>query len=43
MNIFIEKSCRKCAAKPSPRPPIILVNNPKQQLHARSYFKSKIF
>ena len=35
-NIFIEKSCRKCAAKASP---IILVNSPKQPLRARNYFK----
>ena len=33
-NIFIEKSCKKCAAK---------VNNPKQPLHATNDFKSNIF
>ena len=41
-NIFIGKSCRKSAAKAGPRF-IILVNNPKQPLHARNYFNSKIF
>ena len=38
-NIFIGKSYRKCAPDPS----LILVNNPKQPLHARNSFKSKIF
>ena len=36
MNIFMEKSCRKWAPKASPRPLFILVNNPKQSLHARN-------
>ena len=40
---FIEKSCRKCAAKASPRRLYNLVNNPKQSLHERNSFKSKIF
>ena len=39
----MEKSCRKYAAKASPRPLYNLVSNPKQQLHARNSFKSKIF
>ena len=42
-NIFIEKSRRKCAKKLVPDLLIILVNNPKQPLNARNYFKSKIF
>ena len=42
-NMFIEKSIRKCAAKASPDLFIILVNNPKQPLHDRNYFKGKIF
>ena len=29
-NIFIEKSCRKCALKLAPDPFLILLNNPKQ-------------
>ena len=32
----MEKSCRKCAPKVSPRPFLILLNNPKQPLHARN-------
>ena len=36
MNIFMEKSCRKWAPTASPRPLFILVNNPKQSLHARN-------
>ena len=44
----MEKSCRKYAAKASPRPliimaNIILANNSKQSLHARNSFKIKIF
>ena len=42
-NIFMEKSNRECAPKASPRPFFILVNNPKQSLHARNSFKNKIF
>ena len=39
----MEKSWRKCAAKASSRPFLILVNNPKQPLHVRNHFKNKIF
>ena len=39
----MEKSCRKCAPKASPRPLFILVNNPNQPLHARNSFKNEIF
>ena len=39
----MEKSCRKCEPKASPRPFFILVNNPKQLLDARNSFKNKIF
>ena len=35
------KSCRKCASEASTI--LILVNSPKQQLHARNYFENKIF
>ena len=42
-NIFIEKSCGKCAAKLVSDLFIILVNNSKQPLHARNFFKSKVF
>ena len=41
--IFKEKSCKNCAAKASPGLFYNLVNNTKQPLHARNYFKSKIF
>ena len=40
-NIFMEKSCRKCAQVVSD-PFFILVNNPKPS-HARNSFKNKIF
>ena len=40
---FMEKSHQKWAPKASPRPLFILVNNQKQPLHVRSYFKNKIF
>ena len=41
---FIEKSCRKnVQQKLVPNLFIILINNLKQPLHARNYFKSKIF
>ena len=40
-SIFMERSCRKCAPKASPRPLLILVNNPKQSLHARNSFRNK--
>ena len=44
MNIFTEKSCRKYAAKASPRPLFInLVNKPKQPLHAKIILKVKYF
>ena len=39
----MEKSCRKCAQKLVPDPFLILVNNPKQPLHARNSFKNKYF
>ena len=42
-NIFMEKSNREGAPKAGPRPFFILVNNPKQSLHARNSFKNKIF
>ena len=38
----MEKSCRKCAAKASPRPLLILVNNPKQRLHAIKCFEREL-
>ena len=38
-NIFMEKSCRKYAAKDSPDLFKILVNNPKQPLHPSNSFK----
>ena len=40
---FCGKSYRKCEPKASPRPFLILVNNPKQSLHAINSFKNKIF
>ena len=40
---FMEKSCTKCAPKASPRSLLILVNNPKQTLHAWDSFENKIF
>ena len=39
----MEKSCKKCAPKLAVDPVFILLNNPKQPLHARNYFKNKIF
>ena len=42
-NIVIEKSCRKYAEKLVTDLFIILVNNLKQPLHARNYFKGKVF
>ena len=42
-NIFMEKSCKKYAPKAGPRLLFILINNPKQSLHARNSFKNKIF
>ena len=35
----MEKLWKKCASKASPRPFLILVNNPKQPLNERNYFK----
>ena len=35
----MEKSCRICAPKASPTPIFILVNGPKQPLHARNCLK----
>ena len=40
---FYEKILQKCASKASPRPFLILGNNPKQPSYARNYFKNKIF
>ena len=41
---FLEKSCRKCVSNASLRSPfLILLNNPKEPLHARNSFKNKIF
>ena len=39
----MEKSCTKCAPKASPRAFLILVNNPKQPLHARNSLKTRYF
>ena len=39
----MEKSCRKRAPKASPDPFLILLNNPKQPLHATNYFAYKEF
>ena len=39
----MEKSCRKCAQKASPRLLLILVNNQKQPLYARNSFKIRHF
>ena len=39
----MEKTCRKCPAKASPDPFLILMNNPKQPLHATNSFKNEIF
>ena len=42
-NVFMDKSCRKCAPKVVPDPFLIMVNNSKQPLHARNSFKNKTF
>ena len=42
-NIFMGKSCRKWTSKASLRPFFILVNNPKQPLHARNSFETRYF
>ena len=39
----MEKSCRQYAPKFSLTPFLILVNKSKQSLHARNYFKNKVF
>ena len=39
----MEKSCRKCVQKASPRPIFIFVNNPKQPLQASNSIKNKVF
>ena len=39
----MEKSCRKCATKASPSPFLIMVNDPKQSLHARISLKIRYF
>ena len=41
----MEKSCGKCALKASPTHLsfLILVNNPKQPLPAKTYFENMIF
>ena len=36
----MKKSCRKCASKASPR--LLLLNNPKQPLYGRIFFKNNI-
>ena len=36
----MKKSCRKCASKASPR--LLLLNNPKQPLYGRNFFKNNI-
>ena len=41
--IFIENHTENVQQKLVPDLFTILVNNPKQPLHARNYFKSKIF
>ena len=42
-EIFMETSCRKYAAKASPRPRYNFGFDPKQPLHARNSLKGKIF
>ena len=39
----MEKPCQKCAPEASPRSFLILINNPKQSLHAKNFLKNKIF
>ena len=43
MNIFTEKSWRKRAPKAHPDPFLVLLNNPKQPLHARNPLKLTYF
>ena len=42
-NIFMEDHAENVYQKVVPDPFLNLVNNPKQPLHARNYFKKKIF
>ena len=44
-NIFMEKLCRKCAPKASPRPLFNFGNRPNQNSHCmqENFFKNKIF
>ena len=42
-NIFTENRAENMQKKLVPDLFTILVNNPKQPLHAKTYFKSKIF
>ena len=39
----MENHAENAHQKLVPEPFLILVNNPKQSLHARNYFKNKIF
>ena len=39
----MEKLCRKCASKASPRPLLNSVIDPKQPLHAKNFFKIRYF
>ena len=43
MNIFMEKSCRKYAPRATARPLFVLLNSPKQPLHARNSFQIRYF
>ena len=42
-NIFMEYHAENVHQKLVPNPFFILVNNPKQPLHARNFFKNEIF
>ena len=39
----MEKLCRKCAPKASPRPPFSLSKQPKTALACKNFLKKKIF
>ena len=39
----MEKSCKKCAPKASPRPLLILVNNPKSHCMQEILLKIRLF
>ena len=39
----MEKSCRKYASKATPDPFLIFLNNPKEPLHTKNYYKNKVF